>query len=79
MPLSDHRDVNARTALENARVEIGIHHHISGLYLSVYAQEMAWREDCRCESNGSQYAMVMGAVSVTPKCGYGRGFWHRRK
>lgn len=61
------------------RAEIGIHHHISGLYLSAYAAEMAWREDCRRESNGTQYAMVMGAVAVTPKSGHWCGYWQRRK
>jgi transposase-like protein len=61
------------------RAEIGIHHHISGLYLSAYAAEMAWREDCRREANGTQYAMVMGAVAVTPKSGHWCGYWQRRK
>ena len=56
------------------RAEIGIHHRIAGDYLDAYAAEMAWREDCRRESNGHQYAMAMAAVAVAPKssrwCGY---------
>ncbi len=34
------------------RSEIGIHHKIAGPYLSSYADEMAWREDHRKQSNG---------------------------
>lgn len=60
------------------RAEIGIHHHISGLYLSAYAAEMAWREDCRRESNGTQYAMLVGAVATTEKSNRWCGYWQRR-
>lgn len=59
------------------RAEIGIHHHIAGRYLSAYAAEMAWREDCRREANGTQYTMVMGAVAVTPKSARWCGYWQR--
>lgn len=59
------------------RAKIGIHHHIAGKYLSAYAAEMAWREDCRRESNGTQYTMVMGAVAVAPKSDQWRGYWQR--
>jgi transposase-like protein len=37
------------------RAEIGIHHHVSGRYLSSYSLEMAWREDQRRASNGQQF------------------------
>ena len=61
------------------RAEIGIHHHIAGRYLDSYASEMAWREDCRRESNGTQYTMVMGAVAIAPKSDQWRGYWQRRR
>lgn len=57
------------------RAEIGIHHHIAGKYLGSYAAEMAWREDCRREANGTQYVMVMGAVAIAPKSDQWRGYW----
>lgn len=59
------------------RAEIGIHHHIAGKYLSAYAAEMAWREDCRREANGTQYAMVVGAITVAPKSDQWCGYWQR--
>jgi hypothetical protein len=61
------------------RAEIGIHHHISSLHLGAYATEMAWREDCRREGNGTQYAMLISAVGVAAKSGQWRGYWQRRK
>lgn len=61
------------------RAEIGTHHKIAGRYLAAYATEMAWREDCRRESNGTQYTMVMGAVAVAPKSDQWRGYWQRRR
>lgn len=59
------------------RAEIGTHHHIAGSYLGAYAAEMAWREDCRREANGTQYAMVMGAVAVAAKSVQWCGYWQR--
>lgn len=59
------------------RAEIGIHHHIAGSYLNAYAAEMAWREDCRREANGTQYAMVMGAVAAAAKSSQWCGYWQR--
>lgn len=61
------------------RAEIGTHHHIAGNYLGAYAAEMAWREDCRREANGTQYAMVMGAVAAAEKSQQWRGYWQRRR
>jgi transposase-like protein len=40
------------------RAEIGHHHHVSGVYMIRYAQEMAWREDNRRVSNGDQVNRV---------------------
>ncbi|MBO6724621.1 MAG: IS1595 family transposase [Rhizobiaceae bacterium] len=61
------------------RAEIGTHHRIAGTYLGSYAAEMAWREDCRREANGTQYAMVMGAVAVAEKSDQWCGYWQRRR
>jgi transposase-like protein len=61
------------------RAEIGTHHHIAGRYLDAYATEMAWREDCRRESNGNQYAMVMAAVAVSPRSLQWSGYWQRNR
>lgn len=60
------------------RAEIGIHHHIAGRYLGAYAAEMAWREDCRREANGTQYTMVVSAVAIAEKSDQWRGYWQRR-
>ncbi|MBA3449532.1 MAG: IS1595 family transposase [Pseudaminobacter sp.] len=61
------------------RAEIGTHHKIAGRYLDAYATEMTWREDCRREANGTQYAMAVGAVAVASKSNQWRGYWQRRK
>lgn len=60
------------------RAEIGTHHHIAGKYLASYAAEMAWREDCRREANGTQYAMLIGAVAIAPQSRQWAGYWQRR-
>jgi hypothetical protein len=60
------------------RAEIGIHHHIAGVYLQAYATEMAWREDARRQSNGNQFAMLVSAVSIAPKSDQWCGYWQRR-
>lgn len=61
------------------RAEVGIHHHIAGAYLGAYAAEMAWREDCRRQANGTQYTMVMAAVAAAPRSSQWSGYWQRRK
>lgn len=60
------------------RAEVGTHHHVAGRYLHAYAAEMAWREDCRREANGTQYAMVMAAVAIAPQSRQWSGYWQRR-
>ena len=60
------------------RAEIGIHHHISGQYLSAYASEMAWREDHRRVSNGEQFLMATGAALAHPVSRQWKGYWQRR-
>ena len=59
------------------RAEIGTHHHISGRYLHAYAREMAWREDRRRESNGSQFLAVVGAALAHPVSRQWKGYWQR--
>lgn len=59
------------------RAEVGIHHHISGTYLSAYAAEMAWREDHRRVSNGEQYLMAAFAALTHPVSRQWKGYWQR--
>ena len=59
------------------RAEIGIHHHISGKYLSAYAHEMAWREDHRRVSNGKQYLILVNSVLAHPVSRQRMGYWQR--
>jgi hypothetical protein len=60
------------------RAEIGHHHHIAGPYLIRFAQEMAWREDHRRDSNGSQVDRVVALVmknKPSVAVGTGSGTW----
>ena len=59
------------------RAEVGIHHHISGPYLSSYAAEMAWREDNRRVSNGELYLMASNAALTSPVSRIWKGYWQR--
>jgi transposase-like protein len=59
------------------RAEIGTHHKIAGPYLDGYAGEMAWREDNRRRSNGSQYHMVVSAALRHPVSRQWKGYWQR--
>jgi transposase-like protein len=59
------------------RGEFGHHHHIAGPYLLRYAQEAAWREDNRRESNGDQVSRVASlAMSRRPSVDFS-GYWQR--
>ena len=49
------------------RAEFGQHHHISGVYLPLYARECAWHEDRRREDNGSQYERMIADALDRPK------------
>jgi transposase-like protein len=60
------------------RAEIGIHHHVAGPYLGQYADEMAWREDHRRESNGQQYLRIVSATAKHPVSRNWKGYWQRR-
>lgn len=59
------------------RAETGIHHHISGVYLNAYANEMAWREDNRREANGTQFQMMVAAAMSHPVSRQWKGYWQR--
>ena len=59
------------------RAEIGTHHHISGQYLNSYANEMAWREDNRRETNGDQFLMIVAASLTHPTSQQWKGYWQR--
>ena len=61
------------------RAEIGHHHHISGLYLVRYAQELAWREDHRRVSNGAQTMAVAGLAMAAPVSVDWCGYWQRSR
>ncbi len=59
------------------RAEAGHHHHIAGPYLARYAQESAWREGHRRDSNGVQahgvVRLALAARTSVDFCGY----WQR--
>ncbi len=59
------------------RAEVDTHHHISGKYLHGYANEMAWREDNRRVSNGTQYLLVAGAALAHSVSKEWKGYWQR--
>jgi transposase-like protein len=59
------------------RAEIGHHHHIAGLYLIRFAQEIAWREDHRRDSNGSQVDRVVALVMKNKPSVDFCGYWQR--
>jgi transposase-like protein len=60
------------------RAEYGVHHRISGCYLSFYANEMAWRENHRRLSNGSQFQKMTSAALRHPMSDQWRGYWDRK-
>ena len=59
------------------RAEAGVHHRIAGDYLNAYAGEMAWREDNRRVSNGTQAEMVARSAMVSPVSRKWAGYWQR--
>jgi transposase-like protein len=59
------------------RGEYRHHHHIAGPYLARFAQESAWREDHRRDSNGEQVDRVIGlAMRARPSVDF-CGYWQR--
>lgn len=61
------------------RAEIGHHHHIAGPYLLRYAQESAWREDCRRIGNKGQVERVANLALNRGKSVDFCGYWQRRE
>ena len=59
------------------RTEIGTHHHVSGQYLSTYANEMAWREDNRRKPNGTLDLLAASAALAHPVSRQSKGYWQR--
>ena len=59
------------------RAEIGVHHSVAGRYLGSYASEMAWREDNRRVSNGTQAGMVVRAVMANAVSRNWKGYWQK--
>jgi len=59
------------------RAEIGTHHRLGGRYLGRYASEMAWREDHRRESNGTQLKAIVASTLALPMSRDWRGYWQR--
>jgi len=45
------------------RAAIGIHHRLAGDHLTTYAVEMAWRETHSREPNGTQFTLLLDALS----------------
>lgn len=60
------------------RAEIGIHHRVLGRHLGAYANEMAWRENNRRQSNGDQFNLIAAAALAHPKSATWAGYWHRK-
>lgn len=60
------------------RAQYGVHHRISGRHLQQYANEMAWREDYRRLSNGSQFGLMTAAALGHPMSATWRGYWGKR-
>lgn len=61
------------------RSEYGVHHRISGPYLSQYANEMAWREDHRRQPNGEHFRLIASAALHHPRSAVWRRYWQRRQ
>jgi hypothetical protein len=61
------------------RAEIGIHHHIAGIYLLNYANEISWREDRRRYPANDNYEELLRIASHHPVSRQWKGYWQRRK
>jgi transposase-like protein len=59
------------------RAQYGIHHRISGRHLQAYADEMAFREDARRQSNGLQWRRITDAALRHPMSEQWRGYGRR--
>ena len=61
------------------RMEYGQCHHISNLYLSNYANEIAYREDTRRMSNGAIFNDITTRCMNTPVSNEFCGYWQGNK
>jgi transposase-like protein len=61
------------------RMVQGQHHHVSPRYLYLYANEAAWKEDHRRESNGTLANRLLGLALVHPVSRNWAGYWQRQK
>jgi len=61
------------------RMQIGVHHKLSNLYLSNYLGEVAYREDLRRKSNGYMLNDIMKKAMNTPTHNEWCGYWQSNK
>jgi len=61
------------------RMQIGVHHKLSNLYLSNYLGEVAYREDLRRKSNGYMMNDIMKKAMNTPTHSEWCGYWQGNK
>ncbi|MFD0916887.1 IS1595 family transposase [Pseudahrensia aquimaris] len=61
------------------RMVEGQHHHVSPHYLYQYANQAAWLEDHRFESNGELAARAVGNAMKSAVSRNWKGYWQRRK
>jgi transposase-like protein len=54
-----------------------VHHHVAGPYLRSYANEIAWREDHRRVSNGTQFTLLLKGAARHPVSRKWKGYWQR--
>ena len=60
------------------RMVQGQHHHVSPQYLHQYANQAAWLEDHRMESNGELTIRVVGNAMKSAVSRNWKGYWQRR-
>lgn len=56
----------------------GQHHHVSPGYLHQYANQAAWLEDNRRQSNGALAMRLTGNVMASPVSRAFKGYWQKR-
>lgn len=56
----------------------GVYKIISGAHLSRYAMELGWREQYSRKSNGTQHAIIIGAVGRSKPSRTFLGYWRKR-
>jgi hypothetical protein len=61
------------------RGEAGHYHHISGVYLSRYVREAAWKEDHRRTSNGEPVRRIVALVAASRPSIDFCGYWQRHR